>query len=135
MLSGMDSVLHRIEALPGSGRYAVTFVRPNGVEQTATVQVGGAGVDVAEASLPVGWTRDSEMFRATADAVAAVDSARRLTPAAAALSDIEGGWDVGLGNVVLGADGRPVCTAHGPMEPEAGNVFCCSECGAAAVLA
>lgn len=140
----MDAVLHRIEALPGSGRYAVTFRRPDGSEQTAVVHVPApadgrgtedpAGVDVAEASLPAGWTRNADPFRAVATALVAVDAARRVTPAAARLSDVEGGWDVSLGNVVLGADGTPTCTADGPMTQDAGR-WVCGGCGALAVLA
>ena len=29
------------------------------------------------------------------------------------LLDVEGGWDVGIGNVVLSADGVPVCGTAG----------------------
>ena len=39
----MDAVLHRIEALPGAGRYAVTFRCADGSEQTAVMIVDGDG--------------------------------------------------------------------------------------------
>ena len=65
----MGAVLHRIEALPGEGRHAVTFRAPDGSEQTAIVHLTAAGLDVAEASLPSGWSRESELFATTADAV------------------------------------------------------------------
>lgn len=126
----MDAVLHRIEALPGAGRYAVTFKNSDGTEQTAVMHVAGDDVEVAEASLPMGWTRNSDEFAGTAAAVRAVDAARRVGPSASSLSDVDGGWDVMLGNVVLAA-GAPTCTAHGAMSETAG-VWVCGECGAQA---
>lgn len=130
----MDSVLHGIAALPGDGRYAVTFRRPDGSEQTAVVHINAHDVEVPEASLPTGWTKAGERFRATADAVRAFDSARRHSPAMPTLRDVDGGWDVSLGNVVLGAGGAPTCTAHGEMAQD-GAGYACAECGARAVLA
>lgn len=127
--------LHRIEALAGSGRYAVTFQRPDNSEQTAVVQLADGTVSAAEASLPAGWTRDSAAFAGMAEAVRAVDRARALGPAAAALVDVDGGWDVMMGNVVLGDGGVPTCTAHGPMEAVGDGVFECAECRARAGLA
>ena len=130
----MDSVLHAIGALPGAGRYALTFRRPDGSEQTAVVQVGGAAVvEVAPASLPPGWTTDAEPFQAAVEAVRALDAARRHTPAVATLRDVDGGWDVSLGNVVLGEAGVPTCTAHGAMGEEGGG-YVCAECGARAAF-
>ena len=127
------AALFRIEALPGDRRYAVSFERPDGSEQTAVVHLGDEGVAVAEASLPAGWTRDSRAWAATAAAVAAFDEARRHAPAAPALRDVEGGWDVSLGNVVMGKSGVPTCTAHGEMTVS-GSEFLCPECYARAVL-
>ncbi len=127
------AVLVRIESLPGEGRYAVTFERSDGSEQTAVVHLTGTGVDVAEASLPAGWTRDSDAFATVAVALRAFDEARRHAPAAPSLRDVSGGWDVSLGNVVLGESGTPTCTAHGPMtqtDPD----WLCPECYARAVL-
>ena len=128
----MDAVLHRIEALPGAGRYAVTFKNGDGTEQTAVMHVADESVEVAEASLPIGWTRDSDEFAGTAAAVRAVDAARRVAPSASTLSDVDGGWDVMLGNVVLTA-GTPTCTAHGALLGD-GAVWTCAECGAQARL-
>jgi len=132
-----ESLVHRIEALPGTGRYAVTFRRGDGSEQTAVVHLAGNGAaEVAEASLPRGWTVDGAMFQAVVAAVRAVDDARQLIPAPQ-LRDVEGGWDVSLGNVVAdpaAAGGLPRCTAHGAMSDE-GGVFVCAECGARALLA
>lgn len=125
--------LHRIEALPGEGRYAVTFRRADGAEQTAIVHLVESTLDAAEASLPDGWTRSSSAFTALTDAVRAVDVARGSGPPVAALVDVDGGWDVMMGNVVLDGD-VPTCTAHGPMEP-VGARFVCAECGARAAYA
>ena len=127
------SVLHRIEALAGHGRYAVTFQRADLSEQTAVVQLSGAKVTAAEASLPEGWTLDSDAYAAMAAAVLAFEQARGIGPKAAALVDVDGGWDVMMGNVVLG-DGGPTCTAHGAMAAS-GGVYECAECGARAAYA
>lgn len=153
----MDAMLHRIEALPGDGGYLVTFVLVGGTEQTAVVRLrtdgvpgddasraaaatagaevevaGEVEVEVAEASLPPGWTRTSDMFAATAAAVRAVEAARRFRPTAPALRDIPGGWDVALGNVVSDRAGAR-CTAHGAMLLVDG-VHTCPECDARAII-
>lgn len=127
--------LHRIEALAGAGRYAVTFQRPDKSEQTAVVQIDGSSVSAAEASLPDGWTHDSEAFAAVAQTVLAMETARSLGPPAAALVDVDGGWDVMMGNVVLGEAGTPTCTAHGAMDDSGTGTFECAECGARAAYA
>lgn len=127
------AALIRIEVLPGDSRYAVSFERADGSEQTAVMHLTDEGIAVAEASLPAGWTRDSDAFTATAAAVVAFDIARRHAPAAPALRDVDGGWDVSLGNVVLGPSGQPVCTAHGEMT-KTGDDFLCTECYARATL-
>lgn len=130
----MDAVLHRIEALPGDGRFALTFRRPDGSEQTAVAHLRDADLDVAPASLPPGWEPRSALLDAATTALRAISEARRLVPART-LRDIDGGWDVSLGNVVVGADGRPACTAHGPMTADEGaDEFRCEECGARAAL-
>ncbi|GAB2465431.1 hypothetical protein [Jatrophihabitans fulvus] len=127
------TTLHRIEALPGEGRYAVGFRRADGGEQSAVAQLDASGaVHLAESALPAGLPVTA--VSATVAAVAAFDAARRAaTPSGAVLRDVEGGWDVGLGNVVLGASGRPECTAHGELVDE-GGVWVCAECGARALL-
>lgn len=135
------SILHRIEVLPGAGRYAITFRRGDGAEQTAVLNVSGAEVTAAEASLPAGWALTDSAFAALADAVRAVERARHASPQTAALADVAGGWDVLMGNVVLDADGVPTCTAHGPMmvdqagDSGAAGAHVCAECGARAVYA
>jgi hypothetical protein len=128
----MDAALQRIEALPGDGRYAVTFRRTDGSEQTAVVHMDDGRVDVAEASLPIGWTADSAEFAAVRAAVSAFDAARRQASGTASLRDVPGGWDVSLGNVVLTEADVPSCTAHGEMAAD-GDVYVCAECGARAL--
>jgi hypothetical protein len=135
----VDAILHRLEALPGEGRWAVTFRRGDGSEQTAVAHVTGddpdtAEVEVAEASLPNAWARTDPAWLAAADAVRAGERSRRTsTPNTAVLRDPDGGWDVSLGNVVLGTDGRPACIAHGPLAAGA-ELWTCAECGAVAVF-
>jgi hypothetical protein len=133
MLFAVDAVLHRIEALAAAGGYAVTFRRHDGSEQAAVVQLTAEAVQVAEASLPAGWLPDSDMFAALVEALEAVERARRLSPQARLLSDVPGGWDVALGNVVLAGDGVPSCTAHGAMTGS-GARYECPSCGARALL-
>lgn len=128
----MDAALQRIEALPGEGRYTVTFQRADASEQTAVVQLDGERVDVAEASLPTGWTTGAAEFAAVAAAVLAFHTARRQTTRVASLRDVPGGWDVSLGNVVPGDTGTPICTAHGALTLD-GEVYVCAVCGACAL--
>jgi hypothetical protein len=127
------AALVRIEVLPGDGRYAVTFERSDGSEQTAVVSLTQHGVEVAEASLPSGWSKDSAAFAATVAALEAFAAAREHAPTAPSLRDVEGGWDVSLGNVVLGPSGMPTCSAHGEMT-QTQQDWLCPECYARAVL-
>jgi hypothetical protein len=131
---GDVAALVRIEALPGDGRYAVTFERPDGSEQTAVVHLREGEVQVADASLPAGWSRDSDAFSATAAAVQAFHEARKHAPTGPALRDVRGGWDVSLGNVTLSETGVPTCTAHGAMTKTEQGDYLCTECYARAVL-
>jgi hypothetical protein len=129
----MDAALHRIEVLPGSGRYAITFVGVDGLEQTAVAEIADESLVVAESSLPPGWTTTSERFLATAEAVFAVERARAVGSSGLTLRDVDGGWDVTLGNVTLDASGTPTCAEHGPMKEE-DSVWACAGCGARATL-
>jgi len=128
----VDVALHRIEALPGSGRYAVTF-RGSAGDQTSVVGVDGDALTVAEANLPDAWTSGTAAYENLAAAVLAVHRARAAGPPVAAVQDVDGGWDVALGNVVLEGD-VPACTAHGMMQPLGDNRFECADCGARAAL-
>jgi hypothetical protein len=125
--------LHRIEALPGHSRYAVTFRRSDGSEHTTTVELRGDAIVVAEASLPDGWATGSPARSALRDAILAVDGARSVVPTLAELRDVPGGWDVGLGNVVISTASGPECTAHGVMRAGPHGEYDCADCGARAL--
>lgn len=129
----MDAALHRIEVLPGAGRYAVTFVGVDGLEQTAVAEIADDALVVAESSLPAGWTTASERFLAAAEAVFAFERARAVGSNGLTLRDVDGGWDVTLGNVTLDASGTPTCAEHGGMKDDDG-VWICAGCGARATL-
>ncbi|HEV7203003.1 MAG TPA: hypothetical protein VGN18_00265 [Jatrophihabitans sp.] len=129
----MDAALHRIEVLPGSGRYAVTFVGVDGLEQTAVAEIADDTLVVAESSLPAGWTTSSERFLAAAETVFAFERARSVGSSGLTLRDVDGGWDVTLGNVTLDASGGPTCAEHGNMKEE-DSVWVCAGCGARATL-
>ena len=82
-----------------------------------------------------GWSPDSASFRAAVAAVGALDEARRLVGAQRPqLLDVDGGWDVGLGNVVLAPAGLPACVAHGNLEPVGSQRWECPACGARALF-
>lgn len=131
MLCCVEATLHGIEALPGDSRYTVVFRGAAG-DQAAVVEVRGERMAAADASLPDGWTSGTPGFEAMRTAVLALHAARSSGPSVPSLRDVEGGWDVGLGNVVLAA-GVPTCTAHGPMT-DTGPAWECAECGARAAF-
>ena len=88
-------------------------------------------VDIPAANLLDGWPATSASFRAALAVVAAVHSARELAGAGRnLLLDLDGGWDVSIGNVVLSAAGEPACVAHGAMAQTRPSVWTCPECGA-----
>ncbi len=127
----MDPLLQRIEALPKRGSFAVTLVLPDRQERIVVATVGLAGVELPEANLPA---CGPAALAALGAAVAAVHEARVIAGGGAAqLVDVDGGWDVSIGNVILGADGRPHCVAHGELA-EHGARYECVECGAAAAF-
>ena len=130
----VDVGLHRIESLPGEGRYTVSFRATGGAEQNAVVHLTPDGLDVAPASLPDGWQIGSDAFALLVDAVQAVDRARHATNSPTQLQDVDGGWDVMIGNVVLDAGNIVTCASHGVMHMLEG-VWTCPECGARAVFA
>lgn len=130
----MDVGLHRIEALPGEGRYSVTFRATGGAEQNAVAQLVGEAVEIAPASLPAGWEPDGEPFELLAEAIRSIDRARHAADAPAELQDVDGGWDVMIGNVVLEPGNIVTCASHGTMHL-IDTVWTCPECGARAVFA
>ena len=83
------------------------------------------------ASLPAGWSDETESLKATTAAVLAVDLARHVGITLALLQDVPGGWDVSMGNVVL-AEGGPTCITDGLMAVVEPGEFACETCGARA---
>ncbi len=139
MLIAVDPLLQRIEALPEHGCYSVTFVLAGNHERSVVMKVIDDGIDgavnvlVPEANMLPGWSTAASSFQAVLAAVRAVDQARSLADGGAAvLRDIDGGWDVSVGNIVLGELGLPVCVAHGELEQSAPATFLCPTCGAQA---
>lgn len=130
----MDAALQRIEALPGVGRYSVTFRTAEGAEQSAVAQVNGLEVELAAASLPSDWQADGPAFTLLGDAVLAMDAARHTPQAPAELIDVPGGWDVMIGNVLLDG-GIVTCATHSAMRMNDSDEWTCPECGAKAIFA
>lgn len=135
MLAGVDPLLRRIEALSEPGCYLADFDVAGGQQRSIVLRVEAGAVNVPEANLIAGWASDSESFRLAATAVLAVDLARRSNATVAELlRDVAGGWDVGLGNVLLSPAGHPTCGAHGDLELIAAATYECATCGARALL-
>lgn len=133
MLAAVDPQLIKVEALAEPGCYSLTFALHTGEERAVVARLRDGQPDVP-ASAFTGWSAESESFAATVAAVLAVHRARELSrPDGVRLLDVDGGWDVSLGNIVL-ADGVPSCVTHGELGRD-GAVLRCAECGAAATLA
>jgi hypothetical protein len=130
----VDEVLHRIEALPGDGRFAICFRGAAGTEHVTVAQLRAGELDIAPATLPAGWEPGGEAYGLLVDVVNALDRARRPGTAQAQLFDVPGGWDVMIGNVVLERGETVACAAHGPMQNQDG-IWMCLECGAKAAFA
>ena len=131
----MDPVLHRIEALPEHASYLVTFELSGGQDGSLVMRATERNGGVPEANLFPGWQISSESFQAAVTAIQAVHEARNAVGTERTiLLDVPGGWDVGLGNVIVAANGIPACVADGEMEAESGGVFRCPVCGAAAIF-
>jgi hypothetical protein len=135
MLSTVDPLLKAVEALPREGSYTVTFVMPDGQERAIVTTAQAGKVVLPSANLPDGWNLDSPTFQAALAAINAVHQARELAGAGRVLLlDVEGGWDVSIGNVVLSTSGIPSCVGDGDMEQTAAGVWKCTVCGAGALL-
>jgi hypothetical protein len=120
--------------MPEAGCYTATFILDNGKDRGVLMRVTDGAPIVAEVNLIPGWPADSASFRAALDAVVALDQARKQIGAPTAmLRDVPGGWDVGVGNVLLSDAGEPACLAHGPMQSTSPGAFQCETCGALAL--
>lgn len=131
MLWCVEPLPYRIEALSRPGQFAVG-VLVGGQEHTIVMEVVDGVVVVAAAGLIDGWTDQTESYAATVDAVLALHRAREHGVQGPQLVDVDGGWDVTLGNVALSPAGTPACAAHGDLQPEGDDIFVCPECGAKA---
>jgi hypothetical protein len=131
MLAGVDPRLNRIEALADPGCYSLTFELDGGGEQSVVARMRGP-VAVLPVNAFAGWAAGSPSFQAVAAVVQNLDAARELAaPSGPRLVDLDGGWDVGLGNVIL-RDGQPACVSHGPLELLEQTRYRCVVCGARA---
>lgn len=132
MLQGVEPQLTKIEALTEVGCYAVTFALGTGEERSVVARLRDGAV-VLPASAVGDWPESSATYAAAVAAVAAVHAARELAaPRGRRLSDVDGGWDVSLGNVLLDDAGRPSCVTHGELAAEPDDIYRCAECGALA---
>ncbi|HJQ00607.1 MAG TPA: hypothetical protein VJ851_03315 [Jatrophihabitans sp.] len=131
MLADVDPRLHKIEALAEPGCYSLTFQLDGGDERVVVARMRGE-LAALPANAFADWPTGSASYQAVVAAVLAVHTAREQAgPGQARLVDVEGGWDVGLGNVVLNA-GRPSCVSHGLLEQVDARTYRCPTCGAAA---
>ena len=131
MLADVDPRLHKIEALAEPGCYSLTFQLDGGDERVVVARMRGE-LATLPANAFAGWPTGSASYQAVVAAVLAVHTAREQAGLPhAQLVDVDGGWDVGLGNVVLSA-GRPSCVSHGLLEQVDAQTYRCSSCGAAA---
>jgi len=128
----VDPLLSKIEALPEPGCYLLSFALDTGEDRDLVIRMRGDEPIVPAANSFEGWRPGSRVVTATIAAVRALHQARQGSGGATQrLLDVDGGWDVGIGNVVL-SDGAPVCVAHGELAAAEGGVFRCGVCGAAA---
>lgn len=136
MLDGVDPLLQRIEALPRLNSYNVTFEVDAGHERSVVTTAGEDGFPtLAAANLPGGWSLETAAVKAALIAVAAFHEARTsVSSGRPQLRDVDGGWDVTIGNVALNSDGEPTCAADGVMAIRGDGVYECAECGAAAIF-
>ena len=112
----------------------MTFRAVGGAEHSAVAHLSGSTVEIAPASLPAGWEPGSEAFELLAEAIRSLDYARHASDVPAQLQDVDGGWDVMIGNVLLETGNIVTCAAHGTMHLVDG-VWTCPECGARAIFA
>lgn len=131
MLAAVDPRLNKIEALAEPGCYSLTFQLDGGDEQAVVARMRGQAATLP-ANAFTGWAAGSASFQAVVGVVQGLHAARELAgPSQFHLIDLDGGWDVGLGNVIL-RDGQPACVSHGPLELLAPARYRCAVCGAKA---
>ncbi len=122
-----------IEALDEPGCYSVTFTLDTGEDRAVVIRMRGDEPVVPSANSFAGWAPGSRIVTATVAVVRALHQARQGTGGTGGqLVDVDGGWDVSIGNVVLSVDGAPTCVGHGELAPVGDGVYRCETCGAAA---
>lgn len=127
----MQPLLQKIEALVEPGCYTLTFALPAGHEQAVVLRMRDGVPVLPSVNAFAGWSEDSAA--AAAAVVQALHQARELAGSPALrLTDLDGGWDVGLGNVILSEGGLPSCVAHGELDGRAAPIYRCESCGAGA---
>jgi hypothetical protein len=128
----VDPLLSKIEALAEPGCYSLTFALDTGADRSVVVRMRGDEPVMPSANSFEGWTPGSRVVTATIAVVRALHQARQGSGGSGGrLVDVDGGWDVGIGNVVL-VEGVPTCVGHGELAPAGDGVFRCGTCGAAA---
>ena len=128
----MDPQLSKVEALTEAGCFTLTFALPTGEERAVVARLREGEVDLPAQAI-TGWSAGSASFAATVAAVQAVHAARELArPSGQRLHEVDGGWDVSLGNIVLDGAARPACLTHGTLDCGPDGLVRCPECGAAA---
>jgi hypothetical protein len=128
----MDPQLSKVEALTEPGCVQVTLDLPSSEQRAVVARFRDGEIDLP-AQAVTGWSPDSASFQATVAALVAVHAARELArPQGRRLHEVAGGWDVGLGNIVLDPAGQPACVTHGALEADPDSIYRCPECGAAA---
>lgn len=129
----MDPLLSKVEALDEPGCYSVTFTLGTGEDRALVIRMRGDEPMVPSANSFAGWAPNSRIATATVAVVRALHQARQGTGGSGGrLVDVDGGWDVSIGNVVLSSDGVPSCVGHGELAPAGDGVYRCESCGAAA---
>jgi hypothetical protein len=129
----VDPLLSKVEALDEPGCYSVTFTLGTGEDRALVIRMRGDEPMVPSANSFAGWAPNSRIATATVAVVRALHQARQGTGGSGGrLVDVDGGWDVSIGNVVLSSDGVPSCVGHGELAPAGDGVYRCESCGAAA---
>ena len=129
----VDPLLRKIEALDEPGCYSVAFTLDTGEDRAVVIRMRGDEPVVPSANSFAGWAPGSRIVTATVAVVRALHQARQSTGGSGGqLVDIDGGWDVSIGNVVLSAEGAPSCVGHGELASAGDGVYRCETCGAAA---
>lgn len=129
----MDPLLRTIEALDEPGCYSVTFTVGAGDDRALVIRMRGDEPVLPSADALPGWSPGSRIATGTIAVVRALHQARQgVGGSGGQLVDLDGGWDVGIGNVVLSAAGVPACVSHGDLAAAGAGVYRCDTCGAAA---